>query len=287
MLKVGIIGWGFVGKAVDAGMGIVSDVLIYDKFVDIASGSSLETVVQESDIIFLCLPTPMNEDGSCNTSIINEVANEVNKIASNSKAIIIKSTIPPGSTQALANKFTKHSWFFNPEFLTQRTYIEDFLNQDRIFIGHTKQATLEHVELVTELFEQFTNQQSEPAVIKYTESQEAEMLKYVSNCFLATKVTFFNEIYEICKYANIDYEKIIKYLKIDQRIGKTHMQVPGPDGKFGFGGSCFPKDISALIAYAQKLDIDPLVLGSVWAKNLMIRESYEWEELAQVTGEYE
>ena len=105
------------------------------------------------------------------------------------------------------------------------------------------------------------------------------MVKYFTNCFLATKVSFSNEIREICEKINVDYDKVVEYGLYDQRIGKTHFSSPGPDGKFGFGGSCFPKDINALISFAQSAGMNPTVLRSVWNKNLEVRPERDWEQL--------
>ena len=113
------------------------------------------------------------------------------------------------------------------------------------------------------------------------------VVKTATNTFLATKVIFFNELKEICDAGNINFDNIQRLLNHDPRIGRNHRIVPGPDKKLGFGGSCFPKDINALISFARDFDVEPLLLDSVWSKNLMIRENYEWEELAQVTGDYD
>jgi len=282
--NVGVLGVGFVGSAVSTGLQIVSSIREYDKF---KPTESLYDVVNNSDILFFCLPTPMGEDGECNVDIIRDVAKEVNEIAERSKLCVIKSTVPPGTTQDLANEFINHGWVFNPEFLTEKNFMEDFLNQDRIIIGLTKQISHKNVELIEDLYEKFTKTQEKRGKIFLCHSQEAEMLKYMSNCFLATKVAFFNEMKEICDIDDIDYDRVVDLLKKDERIGNSHMTVPGPDGKFGFGGACFPKDINALIAYARRNDLEPMLLDSVWSKNLLIREDYDWEDLAQVTGEYD
>ena len=105
------------------------------------------------------------------------------------------------------------------------------------------------------------------------------MVKYFTNCFLATKVSFSNEIRQICEKIDVDYDKVVEYGLYDERLGKTHFSSPGPDLKFGFGGSCFPKDINALISFAKTLDIDPAVLESAWKKNLQVRPEKDWEKL--------
>lgn len=257
----------------------------YDKFKDT---ESLESVVNNSHILFLCLPTPMNEDGSCNTSIIEEVVGEIIKVAKKKKCIVIKSTVPPGTTKAFQEKYLDkgHDFAFNPEFLMQATFIDDFINQDRVFLGWTGKDPQSY-ELLNGLYEEFTLKQKIPAKIVNTTSKQAEMAKYIANSFLTTKVVFFNEMFQICNAAGIDYDKVIDLVKLDKRIGVSHMKVPGPDGQMGAGGPCFPKDTNAIIAFAKQIGVDPLVLEAVWTKNLLIREKHEWEELAQSNGRYD
>jgi len=285
MHKIGVIGVGFVGMAVSTGLQSIAEVREYDKYKDT---ESLYDVVNNSDILFMCLPTPMEEDGACNTSIIESVAAEIDRAAESRKIIILKSTVPPGTTQSLADKWSNHGWMFSPEFLTERNFLLDFINQDRAFFGLTKQVLHTEVEKVESLFEDFIDHDIKLTSenIRFCESHEAEMLKYVTNCFLAVKVTFFNEMKEIADELNVDYDRVIELLKLDSRIGQSHLNVPGPDGKRGFGGSCFPKDLNALKALAYELGMDPMVLETVWTKNLLVREEYEWEDLAQVTGDY-
>ena len=107
----------------------------------------------------------------------------------------------------------------------------------------------------------------------------AEMVKYFANTFLATKVSFANEMKIICEKLEIDYDKVVEYAIYDNRLGKSHWAVPGPDGKPGFGGSCFPKDINALINKAKELGVETDVLNSVWKTNLKVRPERDWEQL--------
>ena len=104
-------------------------------------------------------------------------------------------------------------------------------------------------------------------------------MKYFLNCFLATKVSFANEFKQVCDRLNVDFDKVVEYALYDKRLGNTHFSVPGPDGKLGFGGSCFPKDLNAFINLAERLDIDSMVLSSVWRKNLELRPEKDWEKL--------
>jgi len=115
-------------------------------------------------------------------------------------------------------------------------------------------------------------------VIK-TGSDTAEMVKYFTNCFLATKVGFANEMKQICDQHTIDYDKVVEYALYDKRIGTSHLSTPGPDGKMGFGGSCFPKDLNALVVVAKQCGVDPKILQAVWEKNLEVRPEKDWELL--------
>jgi UDPglucose 6-dehydrogenase len=282
MHKVGIIGLGFVGTAVETGLQSVAEIRSYDKFKDT---ENLDSVVNNSDIIFVCVPTPMEDSGHCDTSIVEEVCYDISRVAKERKAIVIKSTVPPGTTQMIYDYLGgSHSIMFNPEFLTERNFIQDFMEQDRIFIGSARGCESRDVALVLSLYEAFAKTQEKPAFIGELASAEAsELLKYATNSFLATKVMFFNEIYDICKALEVDFEEVRQTMLMDSRIGKTHTNVPGFDGQRGFGGKCFPKDISALIALARDYDIEPMLIDTAWSSNLIIREDYDWQDIKGAT----
>jgi len=283
--KIGIIGHGFVGMAVETGLQSVADVRIYDKYKDT---ESLYAVVNNSDVLFVAVPTPMEPDGWCDTSIVISACQEIDKNAETRKSIVIKSTVPPGTTQGISTLLEgRHGLMFNPEFLTEANFLEDFLNQDRILIGSAKECTNLDVVKVIDLYESFTKTQKEPAFLGEMGSCEAaEMVKYVTNSFLATKVTFFNEIYDICKAFGIDFEEVTETTLYDKRIGKSHASVPGPDGMRGFGGKCFPKDVQALIAMCQHDDVDVMLLESIWLKNSLVREKQDWYDIKGATTDY-
>jgi len=278
--KIGIVGAGFVGSAADICFESIADIKIYDKY---KPSESLESVVEHSKIIFLCLPTPMAEDGSCDTSIIQNTISEIDRISDFRRLLIIKSTVPPGTSQRLAERFSRHGFIFNPEFLTEANFIDDFITQDRILLGLTSGVLQKEVNLIESFYEQFIKKQKHPAVIKFCYSEEAEMVKYTANSFLATKVAYFNEIYQICQSLNLDYDRVIELVTLDKRIGNTHVKVPGPDGLLGFGKKCLPKDLNGLIALARKNNCDTIILDSVWSKNLLIRQKYDWEEIPGAT----
>lgn len=268
-LKIGIVGQGFVGEALKEGLKPFFDIETYDKFKD-SSCENIQELCRKTNVIFVCVPTPMNKDGSCNTGIVESVVMEIDSFSSK-HVVVIKSTVPPGTTQNL-NKICKNCQvIFNPEFLTEANYIEDFKNQSRIIIGGPRPGSTTVKNLYRKAF-------PETPILK-TGSNTAEMVKYFTNCFLATKVSFSNEIRQICEKVDVDYDKVVEYGLYDERLGKTHFSSPGPDLKFGFGGSCFPKDVNALIHLAKTLNIDPAVLEGTWRKNLQVRPEKDWEKL--------
>lgn len=302
MKSCAIIGQGFVGGSLTtvlAERGL--DVYTYDKASKFAKGaktwqvygsnyttSSLvehcEKLKGFSGIYFVCLPTPMNEDGSADLSIVEGVLKELANIPGD-RIAVIKSTVPPGTTEGWNKAFERTGLrvVFNPEFLREATALDDMRNQDRIVLGGPRP----HINKVKQLFESaFPN----VPIIK-TSSSTAEMVKYVTNIHLAVKVALANEIYQICNAldaqgANIDYDKVVEYATLDKRLGQSHWKVPGPmpaddtgDPAFGFGGSCFVKDLNALVAVARQHGIAPKVMEGAWQKNLEVRPQRDWEKL--------
>jgi nucleotide sugar dehydrogenase len=313
--KVGIIGQGFVGTALREAFSPHYEVLTYDKFRDdLSTCSSIESVARKcglDSVIFVCVPTPMKGDGSCDTSIVEEVCDSISyggisegfpsQWPEHSEPIIvIKSTIPPGTTKKLRwrDGCRSHSLpiVFNPEFLIERTATEDFKNTKRIILGgrtsdeplwfeEERMGYMTHINWGSTLREFYLKVFPE-AEITETDSTTAELVKYITNCFLATKVSLANEFASLCNSCGVDYSKVIEYATQDERLGKSHWAVPGPDGKKGFGGSCFPKDVNAMISMAESLlkegrselmTMD--TLRGAWATNLKVRPDRDWEQL--------
>ena len=270
---IGIIGQGFVGNAIYQKFKNYFDVLTYD--LDKSKcNSTLEDVTFKCNIIFLCLPTPMNTNGSCNVDILQKQLENIDLITDNQetkKTIVIKSTVSPGTTARWNSLYSSLDLVFNPEFLTEANAVEDFNNQNRIILGGPRPATTELRRLYSKVFPK--------AHIIKTDSTHAEMVKYLTNSFLATKVSFANEIYQICDKMNVDYDKVVEYATLDDRLGKSHWNVPGPDGDFGFGGHCLPKDLSALIFLAMNLDTETNVLNAVEETNDVVRKNRDWEQM--------
>ena len=267
-MNIGIIGQGFVGYAIYQKFKHYYDVRTYD-IVRNRCTNNYKEVVDNSDIIFICLPTPMNKDGSCHVDIVEK---ELNRLNDDTDAIIvIKSTVSPGTTAKWNKKFGNITIAFNPEFLTEANAIQDFENQTRVILGGPRKATTKLKQVYSKVFPK--------AHIIKTDSTYAEMVKYVTNSFLATKVSFANEMYQICEGLNVDYDKVIEYACYDERLGKSHWAVPGPDGNFGYGGHCFPKDIKALINVAKDLNVVPEILTATDSKNFHVRDDRDWENM--------
>lgn len=268
-MNIGIIGQGFVGNAIYQKFKKYYDIKTYD--LDLSKCNSTQQEVINQDIVFVCLPTPMYKDGSCNISIVEDA---IALISDKGKAeiAVIKSTIPPGTTEMLNKKYKGIDIVFNPEFLTEANAVDDFENQTRIVLGGNIKSTTKLKQIYSSIFRKTSK------IIK-TDSKTAELVKYVTNAFLATKVSFANEMYEICEGMDLDYDKVIEYATYDERLGLSHWGVPGPDGDFGYGGHCFPKDVKALIHLASDYDISSIILNAVDQKNNNVRTNRDWEQM--------
>tara|TARA_E500000331_G_scaffold340053_1_gene370972 strand:- start:1833 stop:2681 length:849 start_codon:yes stop_codon:yes gene_type:complete len=273
MGKIGIIGNGFVGSAILHGFILhVEDIMIYDKNPKRRT-HSMEDLVTESDVIFVCVPTPMFESGECDLSIVESVVDEMSQYdCAKSKVVVIKSTVVPGTVESLANKYPKMNFVFNPEFLTERKARLDFINTSRIVLGSNKSIACDIVEDLYRTRFPYTQ------VIK-TDFGTAQLIKYMANCFFATKVSFMNEMYQVCEAINGDWEKAMEGFITDGRIGNSHIDVPGHDGDMGFGGKCFPKDLNAMIKRAEALGVDPTVMKGAWEKNKEVRTDLDWYDI--------
>lgn len=272
-MRIGIIGQGFVGNAIYQKFSKYYDVKTYD--LDESKCNSTKDKVLSQEIIFMCLPTPMNKDGSCNVDIITEELDGLDLLADNeetTRIVVVKSTIPPGTTDKWNQQFENLEIAFNPEFLTEANAVDDFENQTRIILGGNKDITTILKQLYSSIFRKTSK------IIK-TDAKTAELVKYVTNTFLSTKVSFANEIYDLCNGMDLDYDKVIEYATYDERLGLSHWGVPGPDGDRGFGGHCFPKDLSALIKITEVLNTRNNVLTATQKTNDEVRSNRDWEKM--------
>ncbi|OGM25695.1 hypothetical protein A2962_03950 [Candidatus Woesebacteria bacterium RIFCSPLOWO2_01_FULL_39_61] len=279
MAKIGVIGWGYVGAA--TGKGFLKNkknkVYWYDKYKK--SPYTFEEVLNSSEFIFVCLPTPMLRDYSgMDMSVVKEVVHKIAKgLEHSNKVVIIKSTVLPGTTLSFSKKFPRVHFAMNPEFLTQEHANEDFLNPSRTIIGVNDKRVGERIK---KLYKSIL-----PGGRKYfiTDFTSAELAKYMSNLVLASKVLLANEFYFLAKKIGARYDQVRQMVEADHRIG-THLKTPGPDGDFGFGGACFPKDMLGLLAFAKKKGVDVSALDAIWKKNLKIRKQRDWEKMDNAFG---
>jgi UDPglucose 6-dehydrogenase len=276
-INIGIIGFGFVGSSVAYGFSPQTgydsaDIRIYDK-VPSKSTHSLEEVLNNSDFIFISVPTPSNPDGSINLDILEGAIAEISAHGTKSGAIVlVRSTITPGTTRRFQKNYSNLNIVFNPEFLTERSAKLDFINQSRIVLGGEEENTYKVEKL-------FKNRFGEYMPVIRTSFETAEFIKYMNNCYFATKVSFMNEMRRIADLSGVDWKVAVEGFVRDGRVGHSHLAVPGPDGKNGFGGSCFPKDIQAMIRFSEELGLSSNVLAGAWETNLIVRPERDWEKL--------
>lgn len=271
-IKLGIIGYGFVGQAVANGFNTSSNgkdsIIWYDKYKE---GASLEDTIKKSEFIFVCLPTPMKEDESgIDLSIFEDMIPQITKYTDGTdKIIVIKSTVIPGTTVKFEEKFPNSKFAFNPEFLTEANFLEDFIKAERTIIGVNNDLVFRRVAVVFK--QRFPNTQ-----IFQTDPTTAETVKYFANAFLSMKVTFANFFYDYCQKLGIKYEEVKKMAAADHRIGDYHLDVTTSRG---FGGKCFPKDLVAIMGEFKKLGVDYSLLEAMWDYNKKIRKVHDWEEI--------
>ena len=270
---VGIIGNGFVGNAVYQNVRDKVETKIYD----VDKNRSLNTFeeVLEQEYIFVCVPTPMKVDGSCDLSILEKLFEDISEKNEDplgkERTFIIKSTVPIGTTKKLVEKYPLLWIVHNPEFLTARNAVSDLAEADRTVIGGDPLLT----GRVAKLYWGYVYWNQEPEIIQTT-SDESEAIKYFSNTFLAYKVAYFNKVYDVCEKLGMDYKNLRKGITTDPRIGESHTQVPGIDNDRGFGGTCFPKDLNSLIHQMESHDINADMLTEVWLYNESIRKVIDW-----------
>ena len=275
-MQLGIIGGGFVGQAAQLfGYRAELRCLTYD--VDPTKCSNnVKTLADlaECDVIFICVPTPMNmQTGECHTNIVSSCIEQARKACPFSE-IIVRSTVPIGFC-------AQHKVHFMPEFLTERNWYKDTFACQEWFLGVDDNST-NVVEKVHRMFQESALYQTELGVrpvITIVSTKVAESIKYFRNCFLATKVAFCNEFYRMCDAKDVDYSIVENYAARDLRIGHSHTAVPGPDGKFGFGGTCFPKDMASLQYQMKQVNVQsPLIEAAILRNNTIDRCEADWKE---------
>lgn len=261
-MKIGIIGLGYVGGAIRAAMQLNApevELVCIDPY---KGETGTYEDLKDAEGVFICVPTPQNSDGSCDVGPFSEVLYFLGK-TKYSGVIIGKSTAPPNVYRAF--NIQMQNLVHVPEFLTAANPVNDYMNGTFAIIG----ASSNNYSLMAEKIIRLSQIKLES--VHFCAIDEAALTKYAINSFLATKVIFMNELKTLADKMGMDYNQIATILAVDPRIGSTHLKVPGPDGSFGFGGACFPKDTSALLCVAKHYDIDLSVLSSAVEKNKKLR----------------
>lgn len=263
-MKIGIVGFGFVGSALAS--------VITDKSRIIKIDPKLNTNIDDlanfkPHLTFICLPTPMSDNGTQDISSLTSVLNEI-KEADIDTTIVIKSTISPDNLKKLLK--INNDLILNPEFLREKFANEDMRNSKFILIG----KRIENYQILKDFYTISTICNAEDFYI--TDIATASLIKYSINSYLATKVIFFNELKNIFNESESseDWENVIKIISSDERIGSSHMMVPGHDNRHGFGGACFPKDTKALYEYSKKIKKEFSLLNKAITINNHIRAEY-------------
>ena len=273
--KIGIMGFGFLGRAMAHGFVLHADMKIYDKYDN--TYDSLEETINFSDFIFVGVPTPMSSDGAQDLTAVYEVVNSIIGVAKTRKIIVLRSTIIPGTTRQLAEKYKDHDFVFFPEFLTERAAKLDFINPARIIFGGS--------EKITEKLEKLFRIRFSHTPIYKTTWEAAETVKYMSNSFFAIKISFLNEMCDVAEHVGVSYEDLRDMWLADCRIGNSHTDVPGHDGSRGYGGKCFPKDVKAFVKWAEKNGLALDMCKMADEVNERIRENKDWFDIKGATSD--
>ena len=260
-MKVGIIGMGYVGKAVQASwLGSSHDVVYYDPAVAGSLPNVAAIVNERPGVIFVCVPTPSSAEGACDSSIVKSTLDQI--LGNYAGIIIVKSTVEPDFWK----NYTQHSNLFHvPEFLVASNAISDYLNPKFIFIGGHKDQSYQ----VLRILQLSAVRLSVPTYS--TDLITASLVKYFMNTFLATKVTVLNQFNQLSNAIGANWSDFTEMLEMDERMGTSHNQVPGPDGHYGYGGACFPKDVCAIISTIQAHGVSAGIIEAVDSANIHFR----------------
>ena len=258
-MKVGIIGYGYVGKAVAS---VYGDVLYYDPAYQEGS-HSINELKQQCEVIFVCVPTPSDKNGSCDSQILTET---IAHLTGFTGLVISKSTAIPQVYSDLQARYPEMKLAHVPEFLTTENAEMDYQYPVNIVIGCRQDIRQDVFSAIITDKVHF-----DYTKVKFCNIAEAAMFKYLANTMLAMKVVINNEYYELCNSLGISWNAITKIAENDPRLGDTHWKVPGPDGSHGFGGTCLTKDTLAIQSLAKFLNVDMSMLNSALVKNSVLR----------------
>jgi len=259
-MKIIIVGYGFVGKAVFNALKTKYNVVI----VDPQYTTNEIKHHPDADGIIVCVPTPSLDNGGCDSSA---VANVLDQVLNDNTPILIKSTVTPVVTEALNEIYSNLTITYSPEFLRAKTANQDFLDQTHVVFGGVDPDGFWQ--------DVFTPVLTNCKLYFHCSPTEAALIKYSRNAFLATKVSFFNQLFDLCNASGADFDVVRQLVAQDTRIGAGHSLVPGLDGERGFGGACFPKDTAALLHYANSKGINLSVIDSAVNYNKTVRNSID------------
>lgn len=249
-LSVGIIGAGMVGAPLGRyfkeirGLRRGGNLLVFD----VDPKKRCQDDINKADVVFVCVPTPRKDNGSADLTAVRNAVGEIK----GSKIVVLKSTVPPGTTEGLQKEFSQHEFLFNPEFLTELRAWENTLHPERQLVGWTKESR-SHAATVLALLPPASV--SAPSRELDVCATEAEIIKYAANVFLTRKVTFANAIFDLAEHHGVNYEHVCRGIASDSRIGPSHLDVHY-QGYRGYGGYCFVKDTDALIAHCRTAGLD-------------------------------
>ncbi len=252
--QIGIIGVGYVGGTLQKWFQKQKyPLFLYDKYKNIGSLDE----VSKANIIFLCLPTPYRQNIGSDLSAFDETLNYFRTYKN--KIFIIKSTVPPKTTENFQKLYPQHQFLFNPEFLIAAKPWESFIKCDLQIMGYTKKTK----NIASKFLSLLPKAKNFNGIMPAT---AAEIVKFAINSFLAMKVIFANQVYDLCKKLNVDYDFVLKALQNEDRLGKSHFEI-FHGGYRGFGGACLPKDLLSFIKIYKKLGLKPKLFESVWQAN--------------------
>ena len=288
-IKIAVVGNGYVGKATQLFACDDVECVVYDKQPEKCDpiGTTIKDL-KGSDFVFVCVPTPMKPNGSCDLSIVKSAIKDLTRAGIRKNKIILRSTVPVGTSEKLKVNFM-------PEFLTEKNWQSDFYNNNMWLFGLdnlnnvSQQNSKEHGEIMTlpptliKLRELLAAAKSHNKIkedaVTFISTKNAECVKYVRNSFLAVKVSFFNEIQEFCVNNNLSFREVRKLVSQDPRIGDSHTKVPGPDRQRGYGGTGFPKDVASMLTQMKKSKVQTMVLKAAQKRNEKVdRPQQDWKD---------
>lgn len=290
--SINIIGYGYVGGAMghlcklnninfNVHDTMYKDVTYY--FYNLNEMVLTSECVGDNDklnVYFICVPTPSKDNGNdddnhgdCDISIVMSVINQLNSTITKNSVIILKSTVTPGTCNNINNSITndKIKLIFCPEFLRESSYLDDITNADFVLLGINDSVNDDIKNCLTKVFTNLYGHKMDEIEVIFENYTICEMFKYTVNVFLATKVWYFNEIYQICNKFDIQYDKLRNLFRLEERIGKSHTQVPGPDGLLGFGGKCLVKESKGMARLQERLGIQNDIMTKILLRNKCLR----------------